>query len=280
MKIKDVSVSNTTRVLAKQKDVDSLESELWIQFPPGYRDYVTQLGEGILGTLVRIYPPWRIDKELNEWRRRIDKYWFWDKGRKLLPKARALECVIVGDTSNGDELVFHPCRPGHMFVLPIDSEKIFDAGADLLEAVNWMCSSGKLVSPCSERDFKPFDSRVETSNAAAGDEKVVDPPGESLDEIATLAKRWGDRHNVLKIARKDLKVGMKPGEQAELLGLAIAFQGKYHYGRGCVGRFQVTDRSGLDLGMIFWNLDDGSHGCEYRWNEANLAKSRRQRRGS
>jgi hypothetical protein len=106
-----------------------------VSFPQGYREYVTRLGEGVLGGVVRIYPPWRIEKELDEWRRRVGKYWFWEKGRKVLPKERGVECVVIGDTVMGDEIVFHPGRPGRVFVLPRESERVFEAGKDLMEAV-------------------------------------------------------------------------------------------------------------------------------------------------
>jgi len=62
--------------------------------------------EPSLGPLVRATAA-QVDELEADWRDRIKKYWVWDKGTDLLPKARALECVIVGDTGNGDELVFH-----------------------------------------------------------------------------------------------------------------------------------------------------------------------------
>ena len=99
---------------------------------------MTRLGEGVLGSFIRVYPPWRIERELGEWRRRIDKYWFWNDGHEQLPKERARECVILGDTMNGDELVFHPNRRNHLFVLPSESEQVYDAGADMLAAIEWM----------------------------------------------------------------------------------------------------------------------------------------------
>lgn len=109
MKLEDIRIVGEPLVLATPADVDGLESRLWIAFPEGYRDYVTRLGEGILGgSFIRIYPPWRIENEIAEWRRRINKYWFWDEGRHVLPKECALECVIIGDTRSGDEIVFHP----------------------------------------------------------------------------------------------------------------------------------------------------------------------------
>ena len=191
MKIQDVRIATRPLVRAKTGEVDALAARLWLRFPDGYRDYVTRVGEGVLGgAFVRIYPPWKIERELSEWRRRINKYWFWDAGRKQLPKERALECVIVGDTTNGDELVFHPARPDRLFVLARDSETVFEAGDDLLSAIDWICSPGKLVEPFDERTFEPFDSRKEIDDRDAADKAPADPDGESLDDIIALAKRW------------------------------------------------------------------------------------------
>ena len=60
MKIEDVQVAGKPLVLATAADVDALASRLWIAVPSGYREYVTRVGEGVLGgSFVRIYPPWR-----------------------------------------------------------------------------------------------------------------------------------------------------------------------------------------------------------------------------
>ena len=205
MKIDDVRIVREPLVLATQANVEELESRLWVTFPEGYRDYVTRLGEGVLSSFIRIYPPWRIENELAEWRRRINKYWFWDEGRDVLPKERALECVIIGDTVNGDEVVFHPNRRNRLFVLPRDSEQVHDAGEDLLAAVAWMGSSGELIEPFSAWDFEPLDSRLKADVAEPGPGKLADPDGESLDDLVELGKRWAARHSVRKLADHDLK---------------------------------------------------------------------------
>jgi hypothetical protein len=100
-----------------------------------------------------------LDGEMSvaEWRRRINKYWFWDDG--VLSKERAQECIIVGDTLNGDELIFHPTEPGVLFALPRDEENIYRLGPGLFAAMEWLCTSGQLTEPFEERNFKPFDSR-------------------------------------------------------------------------------------------------------------------------
>ena len=139
------------------------EKRLGLRFPSGYREYVTRFGEGVLGgSLVRVYPPYRILNGVNnvdEWRKRIDEYWFWDDGAETLTKERALGCVIVGDTLNGDELIVHPSDPERIYVLPRDSGEIHVAGDGLLDALDWLCTSGVVAEPFDERDFEPFDSR-------------------------------------------------------------------------------------------------------------------------
>jgi hypothetical protein len=60
---------------------------------------------------ISVYPPRRIltgDNNLTEWRQRIGQYWFWDKGRDLISKEQAQQSIIIGDTLEGDELVFLP----------------------------------------------------------------------------------------------------------------------------------------------------------------------------
>jgi hypothetical protein len=210
MRLKDVIVIRKPLVPAARAVVDRFESEYWITFPDGYCDYMAGLGEGSVGNWVRIYPPWRISRELASWRGRVGRHWFWDKGNKLLPKARAAECIVFGDTTGGDELVFHPSRCNLLLVLPRHHEKIFAAGADVLSAIDWMCSSRKLVEPFSERNFEPFDSRKSSPAASprsAGGSN--DPAGETFNYIVKAADRWAKRHNLLQLARKQVKSPLK-----------------------------------------------------------------------
>jgi hypothetical protein len=272
LRINDVRILKQPLVLADAAEVDALESKLWLAFPPGYREYVTKLGEGVLGgSFVRIYPPWRIEKELVDWRRRISKYWFFEKSRELLPKERALECVIIGDTVNGDELVFHLARPTRLFVLPRDSEKAVVAGSDVLEAVEWMCDSGELTEPFSERDFEPFDSRNEVRQDTKTE--VTDPEGESIDEIVSLGTDWSKRRNALKAAQKDLRDQVGKEKKTTLLYEALVLEGEYPYQPGYLAVFRVDDKpSGLEVGTFRWFMTEDSRGSEYAPNQANVAK--------
>jgi len=158
-----VTVVGGPLVLSPSAEVDEAEAQLSIRFPSGYREYVTQFGEGVLGgSYVRIYPPRRIlsgANNLAEWRSRIDQYWFWDGGSDVLTKEQALECIIIGDTLEGDELIVHPDNPERVYVLPRHSEDIYIAGNGLPAVIEWLCGSGTLTEPFVERNFEPFDSR-------------------------------------------------------------------------------------------------------------------------
>lgn len=165
MHLDDITVNGSPLVVSSDAEIDDAEQQLGISFPVGYREYVTRFGEGVLGgCYIRIYPPRRIVgglNNVNEWRRRIDEYWFWDDGRETLTKEQALECVIIGDTLDGDELIVHPSTPNRIYVLPRHSEDIQVAGEGLLPAIEWICSSGTLTEAFEEREFEPFDSRSE-----------------------------------------------------------------------------------------------------------------------
>lgn len=282
MKIDDVRIVGGPPVLAAQQDVDRLESRLWITFPDGYHDYVTRLGEGVLGSFVRVYPPWKIGKEIAGWRRRIAKYWVWDQDPQVLPKERALECVIVGDTLNGDELVFHPSRPGRLFVLPADTERVLAAGSDLLEAVEWIMGSGQVTEPLADRDFEPFDSRQQPqpSEVERGAGNAVDPAGESLADLVGLGQRWAERHALRKAAEQaakkqagDLARQFGAERTSTLLYEALVLSGKSPYEPGYLAVFQIADRSSrLEVGTLTWYKTEDLQGSSYAPNQANLAK--------
>lgn len=161
----NVTIVGGPLVLQSPAEVDAAEVQLGIRFPTGYREYVTRLGEGVLGgAYVRIYPPRRImsgNNNVAEWRQRIDEYWHWDDGQDVLTKEQVVGSVIIGDTVDGDELIVRPDNPERIYVLPRDSEAILIAGDGLPAAIEWLCSSGELAEAFAERNFEPFDSRQE-----------------------------------------------------------------------------------------------------------------------
>jgi len=153
----NVTVVSRPLVLSTPAEVDAAETRIGTRFPSGYREYVTQLGEGVLAGFIRIYPPRRIltgDNNVDEWRQRIERYWFWDAPTK----ETALEAVVIGDTLEGDELIFHPANPDLIYVLPRQSEEIYEAGDGVRAAIEWVSTSGALTEPLLDRNFEPFNN--------------------------------------------------------------------------------------------------------------------------
>ena len=153
-----ITIVGDTLFLSSAEEVNQLEKSIAGVMPNGYRDYVTKLGEGVLGgSYIRIYPPHRIVRELNDWRERVNQYWFWDRGP--CEASRAKEYVIIGDTLDGDELVFHPKAPSEIYVFPRNEECSIQAGGTLWDAIEWLCSSGRLTQPFKKRNLEPFSTR-------------------------------------------------------------------------------------------------------------------------
>lgn len=160
--LEEIKIVGGPLFLSTHAEVDQAEEEFGLRFPSGYREYVTQLGDGIFGGYyVRVYPPKRLlsgENNVREWRERINEYWFWDEGEQLLPKPQALESVIIGDTLDGDELVVHPSNPERIYVLPRYQEQAYHAGDGLLAALEWLSSAGILTEAYEQREFEPADS--------------------------------------------------------------------------------------------------------------------------
>ena len=157
-----VELRGNPLVLATSSQVDDLEARLGVRFPDGYREYVTQLGEGSLNTFVRVLPPWRILSELDEHRGMMAGFWFWESGKVAFGQEEAMDSIPIADTLDGDVIVFHPSDPRQLIVLPRNRERLYARGPDLLEAINWVCSGGVLRRFGPSRYFEPFDSRLET----------------------------------------------------------------------------------------------------------------------
>jgi hypothetical protein len=159
LNIQEVKHKGQPLVRATDAEVDALEQHFACSFPPGYRTYITALGEGVLGgTFVRVYPPWRILTTYTQWRTLLAEHWYWEKD---LPAQRAVaEAILIADTWGGDLMLFYPTAITHLVVLPNSKTKTYWLEPDLLCAIEWLCSSGRLVRPFKSRNFEPFDSRL------------------------------------------------------------------------------------------------------------------------
>ena len=154
--------------LANDADVDAVEAKANFHFPTGYREYVTTLGRGEYCSYIRIHMPWKILSEYRDYQRFLKEYWFWDRGAEVISKSKATESVNVGDTMDGDVILFHPSNPGELFVLPRHDDMSHRIGSNLYDAIDWLCvyrhnpHSGSVGENHERRYFVPWNPLAET----------------------------------------------------------------------------------------------------------------------
>lgn len=139
-------------------EIDSLEKKLNTKFPFGYRELICKFGEGWLKDF-RIYPPSRIlsgSNNINEWRKRIDEYWFWDEEPIVITKEKALECIIFADNINGDELIFHPNEPNSIYILFRDDEQAILIEGGIFKTLEWYADDEDFVDADETWTFESF----------------------------------------------------------------------------------------------------------------------------
>lgn len=147
-------------------EIASLEAAVGAPLPEGYVAYVTRFGESCDSTFLRVYPPDRVLRERDAWRRRIDTYWFWSASEDGFDQDAAYESYVLADTLSGDEIVWHPKRPGSFYVLPRDIDEVIARRMSFEAVLAWAASSGDLDGRVSLRFVVPLEGRVQISFAS------------------------------------------------------------------------------------------------------------------
>ena len=160
MQLTEVRIVNAASRHPTAAEVLAVEHKFGLSLPGGYSEFMTTLGAGILSQFIRVYPPAKVESEIEEWRERIAKYWFWGEGSDLLTQEQALEALVFADTVAGDEFVVHPGGAGRILVLPRHSDQIYIAGGDLWAMVEWTLSTGVLCEPTFDLSFEAFRSET------------------------------------------------------------------------------------------------------------------------
>jgi hypothetical protein len=175
---------------ATPDQVAAAEAAIGVRFPPGYAEFVTRFGDGAVSNWVRVYPPARVAEEHPGHRGRREEYYFWDEGADVLTRDQVAASVLLADTYNGDEVIYHPAEPQGLFVLPRDEGTIYPIGRTLAEAVDWLCTSGTLTGPITFKSFEPASGREQRRYEA-----VSDGPSFEVVRDALLAPGLHDRAN-------------------------------------------------------------------------------------
>lgn len=138
----------------------ALAADIGGELPKGYARYVQRFGEAIECNLVRVHTAAQIREELDDFRLGMDAYWHWAPSEDGLDRDQIVECVRLADTLDGDQLVFHPQRPGRTYVLPRNANDVITLPGGLASALAWLCESGDLNAPCPVRYAEPLRGAV------------------------------------------------------------------------------------------------------------------------
>ncbi len=229
-------------------DVRAAEGRLWLSFPADYAEYMARFGQGEFSGYVRIYTPRRVEAELAEWRRDRDRYWGYAASAEPLPKARAVECVPIGDTIDADLIAFHPARPDRLYVLPRHRHAVSEVAGGLLAALDWIATSGTIVQRFSERTFEPFGDWPAT---AEGIGPPADPAGQALSDLVHLGQSWAARHAARAASVREMQPHVGPGKRAVLAYESVNLDGRSTLTPGYAIAWQIIDEvTGGELGLF------------------------------
>jgi hypothetical protein len=134
-----INPSRTTP--ASATGIAEAESALGIRLPKGYVRFVRRVGGGSLGHFVSVYPVGVLPRTAQEWRTRVQDYWFWDTTEAGADRDSLQQRgVVLASSFDGDELCFDPADPESLFVLPRNADVVRRVGPGFLAALRWMLS--------------------------------------------------------------------------------------------------------------------------------------------
>jgi hypothetical protein len=154
----DVYLVTDKLKIVSDAEVDELETRLGVTMPVGYREFMTQLGDGNYCGYVYVLTPSYVEEPAKKWKSldatRSNLGWHED----LLTPELVLQCIEIAHTLDGDEIVFHPSEPNKIYILPHYDHEIYLAGSTLKEALDWIFTANTLISATD--DFWYFESDI------------------------------------------------------------------------------------------------------------------------
>lgn len=128
-------------------EINQIEESLGVRLPTGYREFITTFGEGIYCDLFCIFPPQKILNEYEGRRRTWREYaqlFFYQDREQPLEEAKLYDSIILGETIDGDQMVYYPLEPDRLYMLPRHSDVITMVSSDFSDLHIWDCHYPRL----------------------------------------------------------------------------------------------------------------------------------------
>lgn len=143
----DVYLVNKQLEPVQEAENQELELKLGITLPDGYKQFMTRFGEGIYCYFFRIYPPeiiLRQYEEVREWwaesfytDKEGNKRWLFEESDDTMNPEQLQESFIIGDSIDGDQIVYYPPTPEYIYILPRQSYTIAQLKSDFSDLHHW-----------------------------------------------------------------------------------------------------------------------------------------------
>jgi hypothetical protein len=124
--------------LLSVESIVKAEKDLGFTFPMGYKEYVTELGNGYYCEIANVYFPEQIvENYKNHWEQWSEEYW-WES--ELWTREIARQCMPIAHSLNGDHLLFH-AQSEQFYYLNRGTIEVFKAGSTLQNALDIFVST-------------------------------------------------------------------------------------------------------------------------------------------
>jgi len=154
MSFSDVYLVTDKLSVASEADVRAAEAQLGASFPSGYKEFITTLGKGEYCGFVDVFVPSEVEKnQIKEFSHS------WKEGETGLSSNQLAETILLGTSTGGDWILFHPDVLNAVYVLPSEEQVVCKVGASLDDALTW------LYSPSGKPRFCYFDSGIDQKSA-------------------------------------------------------------------------------------------------------------------
>lgn len=131
----NITIEEPPAVLSSEEEIQAFEARMQIVLPADHREFLKTFGEGVIFNHFRVFGPDKIMAEAKVFQLRWQRYFLWGTPNSALKVDQMGNCIIIGDSFNGDELVVSRDYPGEVFYFPQDKHQILRLGPSLENAL-------------------------------------------------------------------------------------------------------------------------------------------------